>query len=117
MRWVLFLIVISTTVHADRFHCFSQTGIASHYDARGEPHACGKKLAKIRMSAAHKFLPCGTRVKVINPETRRAVMVTITDRGPFIPGRIIDLSEEAFSAVDGLRKGLFRTKIRFCLPE
>jgi rare lipoprotein A len=72
-------------------------GQASYY---GEPHdgrptANGEIFDKHAMTAAHRTMPFNTRVRVHNLENKRAVDVRINDRGPFIPGRIIDLSEAA----------------------
>jgi len=65
--------------------------LASWYNAR---HARGGGL-----TAAHRFYPMGTRVRVTNRATGRSVTVRITDRGPFVRGRIIDLSRSAARAV------------------
>lgn len=72
-------------------------GLASFY---GEPHhgrptANGEIFDKHAMTAAHRTLPFNTHVRVHNLENKRSVDVRINDRGPFVPGRIIDLSEEA----------------------
>ena len=61
------------------------------------------------MTAAHCTLPMGTRVEVTNAVSGRAVIVTITDRGPFVRGRVLDLSPAAARAI-GLTKGLLRIK-------
>jgi rare lipoprotein A len=81
---------------------FSQTGIASVYS--GEPTANGEYAYAERMTAAHRDLPFGTLVKVTNIETGRSVVVRINDRGPYVRGRIIDLTPAAAHALgcDGL---------------
>jgi len=58
------------------------------------------------MTAAHKSLPFGTHVRVVNRDNGRSVVVRINDRGPFIRGRIIDLSYAAFSRIEHPREGL-----------
>lgn len=67
-------------------------GIASYYD-KGHLTASGAKFNPGAMTAAHKTLPFGTKLKVVHQGTGKSVTVTINDRGPFIKGRIIDLSK------------------------
>lgn len=76
----------------------TQTGIASWYD-----RCC--------MVAAHKTLPKGTRVKVTNRANGRSVWVTIDDRGPYVRGRIIDLSDEAYKQLAPLSSGTINVRI------
>lgn len=82
---------------------FRQRGIASWYgyDFHGKRTSSGEIYDMFAISAAHKTLPLGTYVRVYNLENGRTLDVIINDRGPFIPGRIIDLSYEA-----GLRLGI-----------
>lgn len=68
--------------------------------------ATGERFDKTQLTAAHKTLPFGTRVKVTNLANGRTVVVRINDRGPFKPGRIIDLSEAAAREIDMTAKGL-----------
>ena len=73
----------------------AETGIASVYSTRdsmqnGTTTACGPKLKDHALTAAHKTLPCGARVRVTYKG--KSIVVIITDRGPFIRGRIIDLT-------------------------
>lgn len=79
----------------------SETGHASWYGPgfHGKKTACGQIYNQNQLTAAHKTLPCGTRVKVTNKKNGRSVVVTINDRGPYIPGRIIDLSKAAASRI------------------
>jgi rare lipoprotein A len=81
----------------------SQTGIASVY-GNGDGYAWRKTASGARMNphaltAAHRTLPFGTRVTVINKRNGKRVVVQISDRGPFIRGRIIDLSPAAARAI------------------
>ena len=74
----------------------AEKGIASHYSTRdknqnGSRTASGRPLRDRELTAAHRSLPFGSRVRVIG-SNGRSVVVTITDRGPFVRGRIIDLS-------------------------
>ncbi len=83
----------------------AESGIASHYSTRdsdqtGNRVACpGRKLVDSALVAAHKTLPCGTKVTVTNNRNGKSVLVTIIDRGPFVKGRIIDLSLGAARAL------------------
>ena len=73
---------------------FRQTGKASWYGAKfhGRPTSSGEIYDMYKVSAAHKTLPLGTYVKVLNLSNNRKIIVRINDRGPFVKGRIIDLS-------------------------
>jgi rare lipoprotein A len=74
----------------------AEEGTASHYDASsGAKVACGGTLDTRALTAAHRTLPCGARVRVHNKQNGRQVVVTITDRGPYVPGRIIDVTPAA----------------------
>lgn len=86
-----------------------QWGIASWYDWDGQAAPCGGTLSGLY--AAHRTLPCGTNVTVLNPSNGRTVTVVIRDRGPWIEGRIIDLSDEAFSQIAPLGAGTVRVRI------
>ncbi|WDZ86106.1 septal ring lytic transglycosylase RlpA family protein [Micromonospora cathayae] len=77
---------------------------ASFY-AEGQLTANGETFDPEAMTAAHKTLPFGTRVRVTNPDTGASVTVRINDRGPFIDGRCIDLSRAAFRAIASLDLG------------
>ena len=86
------------------------TGIASYY-WQGQITASGARFYPIAMTAAHRTLPFGTRVLVTNQSNGRSVTVTINDRGPFIKGRIIDLSKAAAGAIGMQGAGLARVSI------
>jgi rare lipoprotein A len=64
------------------------------------------------MTAAHKTLPFGTEVIVQNLNNGKSVKVRINDRGPFVKGRIIDLTRTAFSQISNLDKGVVKVEIR-----
>ena len=78
-----------------------QHGVASHYGAEfsGRRTASGSKFDPNALTAAHRTLPFGTRVRVSNVRTGASVLVRITDRGPWIKGRIIDLSHAAARSI------------------
>jgi rare lipoprotein A len=81
------------------------SGIASFY-GQGEVTASGERYDKQAMTAAHPTLPFGTKVRVHCRNTGRDVVVRINDRGPFKPGRVIDLSEAAADAIGMRGRGL-----------
>ena len=72
----------------------AKDGIASIYSTRegGTQTASGVKLDDNALTAAHRTLPFGSKVRVTNTKNGQSVVVTITDRGPFVPGRVIDLT-------------------------
>jgi rare lipoprotein A len=76
----------------------AESGIASHYSDLSVT-ASGRAYHSGAMVAAHRSLPFGTKVRVKNKRTGKSVVVTIVDRGPFVKGRIIDLSKGAANAL------------------
>jgi rare lipoprotein A len=62
-------------------------------------------------TAAHKKLPFGTKIRVTNLENGKTVVVKINDRGPFVKGRILDLSRSAFSSIANVSSGIIKVKI------
>jgi rare lipoprotein A len=82
-----------------------QCGGASWYSLPGNTTASGETMNPNAMTAAHKTLPFGTQVKVTDQRTGNAILVTINDRGPFIRGRIIDLSKAAAGELGFRRRG------------
>ncbi len=79
---------------------FAECGIASHYST-GKNTANGERFRPQGVSAAHRTLPFGAKVAVVNRRTGRSIVVRINDRGPFVKGRIIDLSNGAAQALGG----------------
>lgn len=86
------------------------SGIASYY-WQGQRTATGERFNPSGLTAAHRTLPFGTRVRVTNLANGRAVTVRINDRGPFIAGRVIDLSRGAAQAVGMTGAGLARVNV------
>jgi rare lipoprotein A len=77
-----------------------QSGIASIYStSSGSRTASGKRLNNAALTAAHRSLPFGTTVRVTNRKNGRSVVVTINDRGPFVRGRVIDVTPAAARAL------------------
>ena len=90
-----------------------QTGKASFYADKfeGRTTANGEKYKHSKMTAAHKVLPFGTIVKVTNVDNNKSVEVRINDRGPFVAGRIIDLSKLAAGKLDFIQQGIVDVKV------
>lgn len=93
---------------------YEETGQASWYGGKfhGRLTASGERYDKHAMTAAHKTLPFGTIVEVTNRNNGKQVRVRITDRGPFVKGRIIDLSKGAAKRLDMIRDGVVPVRIR-----
>ena len=85
-----------------------QTGKASWYGAafQGKPTASGEPFNMNALTAAHRNLPFGTQVRVTNQNNGRSVVVRINDRGPFVDGRIIDLSRAAAGQIGMIDAGV-----------
>lgn len=83
---------------------FAQCGSASWY-ALNSRTASGERMNPQAMTAAHRSLPFGTRVKVTNKRNGKSVVVRINDRGPFIKGRVIDVSKAAARALGFIGAG------------
>ncbi|MDX2354358.1 septal ring lytic transglycosylase RlpA family protein [Stutzerimonas xanthomarina] len=90
-----------------------QKGKASYYarSFQGKETASGETFNQNELVAAHKTLPFDTRVEVTNLENGKQVTVRINDRGPFKPGRIIDLSRVAANRIDLLEDGIAPVRI------
>jgi rare lipoprotein A len=88
-------------------------GIASFYgyDGSGNKTATGERFNPEAMTAAHRHLPFGTRVRVTNTHNGRSVIVRINDRGPFIRGRVIDLSYGAARVIGMIGRGVAPVKV------
>jgi len=85
-------------------------GIASYY-WQGQRTANGERFEKRELTAAHRTLPFGTRVRVTNLATGRSVMVRINDRGPFVAGRVIDVSQAAAEELGMVGRGVAKVKL------
>ncbi|QCR25136.1 septal ring lytic transglycosylase RlpA family protein [Pontibacter sp. SGAir0037] len=93
---------------------YTEEGKASYYGKKfhGRKMANGDKFNQNKLTAAHRTLPFGTKVKVYNLQTNKAVKVKITDRGPFVKGRIIDLSEAAAKRLGSVKAGVVPVKVK-----
>ncbi len=93
---------------------YTEEGLASWYGKKfqGKKTASGEKFNMRKLTAAHRTLPFGTRVKVTRIENGKSVVVKINDRGPFVEGRIIDLSKAAAKKLDMINTGVARVRIK-----
>jgi rare lipoprotein A len=91
----------------------AQKGLASYYADRyhGRKTASSEVFDVNAMTAAHRTLPFGTRVRVTNVNNGRSVVVRINDRGPFVAGRVIDLSPAAARRIDMINDGVAPVKL------
>jgi len=101
-------LIVSAKVVGD-----SQVGIASYYGGKfhGRKTANGERFDMNALTAAHKTLPLGTKVRVTHVKTGKSVVVRINDRGPFIKGRVIDLSRRAARDLGMIHSGLARVRV------
>ena len=95
-----------------------QVGLASWYGSawQGRPTASGERFDTGKLTAAHRTLPLATKVKVTNLENGRSVEVKVNDRGPYIRGRVLDLSTRAAEVLGMQKEGLALVRIEV-LPE
>jgi len=91
----------------------TETGQASFYADRyqNQKTASGERYKARQKTAAHRTLPFGSQVRVTNVHNGKSVVVRVNDRGPFVRGRIIDLSRSAFSSIGDTSAGLLDVRI------
>src|ERR1700688_416340 len=96
-----------------------QVGTASWYGEffDGKPTASGEDFDMYDMTAAHPTLPLGSYVRVTNLRNGRAVVVKVNDRGPIVPGRIIDLSYGAAQVLEFEHRGLQKVRLDLVKPR
>jgi rare lipoprotein A len=96
-----------------KFIGYEETGKASFYSMKFQfrKTASGDRFNQFAMTAAHKKLPFGTMLLVTNLENGKSVRVKVNDRGPFVKGRIIDLTRAAFAKIGDTDKGVLTVKI------
>lgn len=90
---------------------YRAVGLASHYEADGRIGAIGQKLHEGQLYAAHRTLPLPCRVRITNLANGRSCEARVADRGPFIPGRLIDVSSEVAHELGFHRQGLERVRV------
>lgn len=89
------------------------SGKASYYGSQhhNKLTANGERFDQNSLTAAHRTLPFGSKVRVTNTRTGKSVVVRINDRGPFIRSRVIDLSKAAFERIGSTRSGVIRVRL------
>lgn len=111
MRSIIAFVVASAMIQS----AFGQvqTGKASFYADKfeGNPTASGEKYKHSKLTAAHRSLPFGTRVRVTNLGNEKTVDVVVNDRGPYVDGRVIDLSKSAAEKLDFINAGLAEVRV------
>jgi rare lipoprotein A len=115
--WLMVLACSSRSAEEPAYN-FTQSGQASYYanSLAGNRTASGAIYHPDSLTAAHRYLPFGTKVQVINPSNQREVTVTINDRGPYHPRRIIDLSRSAAEQLGIVRAGVATVTVKAELP-
>jgi rare lipoprotein A len=121
LLWALISLAIEGCVTAapPPSRSLTQTGRASWY---GEPHhgritANGERFDMHALTAAHPTLPFGTRLRVVNLDNDREVVVRINDRGPAVRGRILDLSYAAARALNAVHAGVVPVRFTILPPD
>jgi len=104
----------SDSVTADIIAIEADTGVASYYAEKfhGKPTSSGEKYNMHDLTCAHRWLPYGTKLRVINLANQREVIVRVNDRGPFHHSRMIDVSKQAAKELDMIRTGTTRVSIQ-----
>jgi len=108
---ILFLYSCASTHHSN--YQKGKYVVASWYGKKfnGKQTASGERFDMYAMTCAHKTLPFGTKLRVINPDNNKSVIVIVNDRGPFVRGRDLDLSYGAAKKIAILKQGVERVKI------
>lgn len=91
---------------------YDATGLASWYEADGARGAIGQKLYEGQLYAAHRTLPLPCKVRITSSETGRSCIARVADRGPFIPGRLIDVSSAVAHKLGFHHAGLHPVRIQ-----
>jgi rare lipoprotein A len=88
----------------------ASNGVASFY-TEGTQTASGEKFNTMEMTAAHPTLPFGTKLRVTDVASGKSVTVRVNDRGPYVPGRVVDVSYSAANALGMVGKGVANVKL------
>ncbi|MDX5348587.1 MAG: septal ring lytic transglycosylase RlpA family protein [Hymenobacteraceae bacterium] len=97
---------------------YTEAGKASFYSNKfeGKKMANGEPYRRYKKTAAHRTLPFGTKVKVTNTNNHKSVKVKITDRGPHVKGRVVDLSYSAAKELDMIKAGVAPVELKVLKP-
>jgi rare lipoprotein A len=112
---VLVFAILILAVMSSCSRKITETGKASYYadSFDGKRTASGETFHQRHLTAAHKTLPFGTRVTVVNISNGKSVKVRINDRGPCVPGRIIDLSHKAAAKLGMVNTGVANVEVKY----
>lgn len=91
---------------------YDRVGVASHYEAYGRKGAIGEPLRRGQLYAAHRTLPLPCTARITNVENGLSCVVRVADRGPYIAGRMIDVSSEVAHRLQFHKKGLTRVRMQ-----
>jgi len=107
----LFLIIQFNVVFSQKN--YNKTGMASYYADKfeGRKTASGEIYKHSKLTAAHRTLPFGTKLKITNLKNGKSVIVRVNDRGPFVKGRIVDLSKRAAMQIDLIKAGVAKVRV------
>ncbi len=113
MRLKTFVILVITLLLSVTASAQKYTGDATYYANKfhGRLTSSGERYHKDSLTCAHRTLPFGTLLKVLNKKNGREVVVEVTDRGPFRKGAIVDLSLAAAKEIDMLRCGVVKVEV------
>ena len=113
-RKLLLCIVVLSSLTSCSSNLY-ESGKASYYADKfeGRKTASGATFNQRKLTAAHKTLPFGTKVKVTNLSNGKTVKVKVNDRGPFAEGRIIDLSKKAAEKIKMVNAGVVQVEIKY----
>ncbi|WP_034256686.1 septal ring lytic transglycosylase RlpA family protein [Adhaeribacter aquaticus] len=111
---IFFLLILIVLNGCAGNKAFTEFGKASYYSNKlqGRKMANGNPYRKGKRTAAHKTLPFGTKLRVTNQQNGKSVKVRVTDRGPFVKGRVVDLSLHAAKRIDMVQTGVVPVKIK-----
>ena len=101
---------VALTTPAERTTERHSSGIASYY-SEGTRTASGERFDARELTAAHPSLPFGTRLRVTNVTTGKSVTVRVNDRGPFVRGRVVDVSYSAAESLGMVGRGVAKVKL------
>ncbi len=110
-KLICFVAAMAAGVFVLLSYASAQTGSASWYALDGRKTANGERMNSRLMTAAHRRLPFGTRIRVTNLRNGKSVIVRINDRGPFARGRVLDVSKAAARRLGFLGRGHTKVKI------
>lgn len=121
VAFILSLILLASCTSTAPSHGqrgYTEEGKASYYSRKlqGRKMANGEPYKRNKLTAAHRTLPLGTKVKVTSLQTHKTVKVKITDRGPYAKGRVVDLSEAAARKLGYINAGVVPVKVKVIRP-